>query len=80
MELDDKYFTADWMNYIAARKPDRDATKEMEAIKKAIENEACNGKFTYSRKHRFPQNIDCLREKGFEVTVISEKHYEISWD
>ncbi len=79
MELDDKYFTAGWMNYMAMKKPDRDAAKEMEAIKKAIENEARNGKFTYSRGHLFPQNIDYLRKKGFKVTIISKKHYEISW-
>lgn len=78
MEIDDRYFSAGWMRYAANTKPERDAQRELKAIIKAIENEAYNGNYTYTRGHIFPQNIEYLRDKGFRVEQ-TDKRFCVSW-
>ena len=77
---DNKYFTAAHLHLFAAGKAERDAEKELEAIIRAIHNEASHGNYIYKRNHMFQKNIDWLRERGFQVKIIPNRHYEVSWE
>ncbi len=76
---DNKYFTAANLHFFAASKAERDANRELEAIVRAIYNEAEHGNYTYKRNHIFQDNIDKLRSRGFQVKIIPDRQFEVSW-
>ncbi len=76
---EEKYFTAMDLHFIALGKTERDIKREREAMIRAIYNEADNGNYTYNRNHIFRENMDWLRERGFQVRINPNKNYEVSW-